>query len=138
MPIRSLAHVCIKSTDLDATARFYCDELGLKRTFNFARQGKVIGFYMKTANDTFVEVFLADEVEKIAKQPLHHFCLETDDIQALRQSLVERGHAPGDIKLGADDAWQFWIKDPNGLDIEFHQYTKKCSQFTGRDVEVDW
>lgn len=138
MAIRSLAHVCIKSTDLDATAGFYCDALGLKRAFNFMRQGKVIGFYMKTANDTFVEVFLADEVEKIARQPLNHFCLETDDIQALRQSLVERGHAPGEVKMGADDAWQFWMKDPNGMDIEFHQYTGKSSQFTGRDVEVNW
>jgi catechol 2,3-dioxygenase-like lactoylglutathione lyase family enzyme len=138
MPIRSLAHVCIKSTDLNATLKFYCDDLGLKRQFNFMRKGKLIGFYMKAANETFVEAFLADELEKVGKQPLNHFCLETDDIQALRKSLVERGHAPGEIKMGADNAWQFWIKDPSGLDMEFHQYLDNCSQFTGQDVEVNW
>jgi catechol 2,3-dioxygenase-like lactoylglutathione lyase family enzyme len=138
MPIKSVAHVCIKSTDLEATARFYCDDLGLQRQFNFINKGKLIGFYMKTANLTFVEVFLADELEKVGKQPLHHFCLETDDIHALREALVARGHEPGKIIMGADDAWQFWMADPSGLAIEFHQYTETSGQFTGRDVEVNW
>jgi hypothetical protein len=30
------------------------------------------------------------------------------------------------------------MKDPNGLDLEFQQYTPKSAQLTGRDVEVDW
>ncbi len=57
MAIKSLAHVCIKTTDLDATADFYCGALGLQRLFDFTRKGKVIGFYMKTGNATFIEVF---------------------------------------------------------------------------------
>jgi hypothetical protein len=39
--------------------------------------------------------------------------------------------------MGADDSLQFWIQDPNGLDIEFQQYTEHSSQFTGRNVEVN-
>src|SRR5277367_5575109 len=74
MSIKSLAHVCIKTTDLDATTDFYCGALDMKRLFDFTKKGKVIGFYMKAANETFIEVFLADEAEKIGKQVLNHFC----------------------------------------------------------------
>ena len=44
----------------------------------------------------------------------------------------------GELKMGADHTPQFWMKDPNGMDLEFQQYTERSSQFTGRDVEVDW
>jgi catechol 2,3-dioxygenase-like lactoylglutathione lyase family enzyme len=138
MSIASLAHVCLKTTNLDATADFYCGALGMKRVFDFTKKGKIVGFYMKASNETFIEVFLADEVEKIDKQVLSHFCLQTDSIEGLRKTLVERGYAPGEIKLGADNSFQFWMKDPNGMDFEFHQYTDQSSQATGRDVEVNW
>jgi len=138
MSIQSFAHACIKTTNLDATTDYYCGALGLKKFFNFTKQGKVIGFYMKADNETFIEVFLADEVEKIGKQVLNHFCLETKSIEALRKTLVERGYAPGEIRMGGDQSPQFWMKDPNGLDVEFQEYTEKSSQRTGQDVEVNW
>lgn len=138
MSIKSVAHVCLKSTDLDATSEFYCGALGMKRMFDFTRQGKVVGFYLKAANATFIEVFHTAEIEKIDKQVLNHFCLEVDSIEVVRQSLVERGYAAGDIKLGCDRSYQFWMKDPNGMDIEFHEYTDKSAQRTGGIVEVNW
>lgn len=138
MTIKSVAHVCIKTTNMDATRDFYCGALGLKHLFDFTRKGKLIGFYMKTANDTFIEVFLADEIEKVNKQPINHFCLETDDLKALHQRLVERGFAPREIKMGSDQSHQFWMKDPNGMELEFQEYTDKSSQITGQTVEVNW
>ena len=137
MSIKSLGHVCIKSTDLEATLAFYT-AMGMTKQFDFTRKGKLIGFYLKADNTTFVEVFLADEVEKIDKQVLHHFCLETDSLEGLRKTLLERGYAPGEIKMGADQSPQFWMKDPNGMDLEFQQYTEKSSQIIGADVEVNW
>jgi len=138
MSIKSLAHVCLKTTNLDATTNFYCGALGMKKIFEFTRKGKSIGFYMKAANETFIEVFLADEVEKTGKQVLSHFCLQTDSIETLRKALLERGHAPNEIKMGADKSPQFWMKDPNGMDLEFQQYTDQSSQITGQAVEVNW
>jgi len=138
MNIKSLAHVCIKTTDLKVTADFYCGALGMTKFFDFTRKGDVIGFYMKAANETFVEVFLADEVEKSGKQALNHFCLETESIEALRKLLIERGYAPGEIKMGADQSLQFWMKDPNGMDLEFQEYTAQSAQVTGGTVEVNW
>jgi hypothetical protein len=106
--------------------------------FDFTRNGKVIGFYMKTGNETFVEVFLADETTPVDKQVLNHFCLETESLEALHQELSVHGYEPGEIKMGADQALQFWMKDPNGLDLEFQQYTNQSCQRTGQNVEVNW
>ena len=54
------------------------------------------------------------------------------------RDILERGYAPGEIRMGADQTAQFWMKDPNGLDVEFQQYNEKSSQRTGQDVEVNW
>jgi lactoylglutathione lyase/glyoxylase I family protein len=139
MTIKSVAHVCIKTNDLERTLDFYSGALGMQKLFNFTRGGEVIGFYLKAANDTFIEVFRMDDAEQAnGRQLLHHFCLETDAIEHLRQTLMEKGYAPQEIKMGADSTLQFWVQDPNGLDIEFQQYTEQSSQFTGADVSVNW
>ena len=139
--LKSVAHVCIKSPDLARTLDFYCGALGLERQFDFTREGRVIGFYLRLAERSFVEVFLADEVVAPgANAALHHFCLETDDMAAARGRLVERGFAPGEIRTGADGTLQFWVTDPSGVRFEFHQYTERSAQFTaqGGTVEVNW
>lgn len=137
MSIRSVAHVCIKARNLERTIEFYCGALGMKKLFNFIRKGEVIGFYLRASNDTFIEVFRQEDTELGAgRQVLHHFCLETDSIRELRQTLLDRGYAPREIIMGADNSLQFWVRDPGGLEIEFQEYTGQSSQFTGNDVAV--
>lgn len=137
--IKALAHVCIKSTHLDKTLDFYGGALGMEKCFDFTRAGKVIGFYIKASRDTFIEVFQQEAVPSAASdRGLHHFCLEAEDIAAVRQSLLAAGYAPGEIKMGADHSWQFWVQDPDGVDVEFHQYTPESAQLSGRNVEVNW
>ena len=137
MRIKSLAHVCLKVGDLAQTTAFYCDVLGMRKVFNFTRKGHIIGFYLKASNDTFIEVFHDSEVGPNGPgRPLNHFCLETDSIDGLWHRLAEHGHTPGQIIMGADNALQFWVKDPSGLAVEFQQYTDRSSQTTGGDVEV--
>src|SRR6266550_1576435 len=133
MSIRSLAHVCVKTKDLQRTLDFYCGALEMQKLFEFTQRGEVIGFYLKASNDTFIEVFRTGNAEQTTNdQTLSHFCLETDSIEKLRQTLLDHGYAPREIIIGADNALQFWIQDPNGLDIEFQQYTERSSQFTGK------
>jgi lactoylglutathione lyase/glyoxylase I family protein len=138
MSILSVAHACIKTASLERTASFYCDALGLTRQFDFTRKGKVIGFYLKASNETFIEVFLAAEVENSDARCLNHFCLESDDLEALSRRLADLGFQPGETKTGADKTLQFWVKDPNGLPVEFQQYTPESAQRTGANVEVNW
>ena len=134
----SIAHVCIFSRDLDATRRFYCDGLGMKKRFDFTLNGNLYGFYLEMSRGNFIEVFLSDAFDVENRGPLRHLCLETDDITATRDKLQTAGIATTEITKGCDHTLQFWFKDPSGNDIEFHQYTEKSSQVTGESCEVDW
>ena len=109
----------------------------MEKLFNFVLRKEVIGFYLKAANETFLEVFRDGAAAPGAeRRTLHHFCLQTDVLADLRQRLVDRGYAPREIIMGADQSPQFWVQDPNGLEIEFQEYTDKSSQLTGHDVEL--
>jgi lactoylglutathione lyase len=137
MTIKSVAHVCIKTKDLERTLEFYCDAVGMQKLFRFTREGAAVGFYLKAANDTFIEVFHANDAgQGKDRRVLHHFCLETDSIEELRERLIKKGYAPREMIIGADQSLQFWVEDPNGLDIEFQQYTGQSSQLTGTDVPL--
>jgi len=139
MSIKSLAHVCIKTTDLQKISRFYCDTLGMEKQFNFTKNGRVVGFYMKASGNTFVEVFeVGNPAPADTNGCLSHFCLETDSVEKTRQKLIDAGYHPKPINMGADQSYQFWIEDPNGMSMEFHEYTPESSQTTGKDVEVNW
>ena len=61
-----------------------------------------------------------------------------DSIDAIKQRLTDNGIATTDKKCGCDHSWQIWCKDPNGVDIEFHQYTDQSLQLKGGVAEVNW
>jgi len=139
MSIQSLAHVCLLSADLDATSKFYCGALGMEKQFDFTRKGRVIGFYLKASERTFIEVFESEKARDAKPAGnITHFCLETDDIEKLYQEVAAAGYQPRPIKLGCDKSYQFWVTDPNGVELEFHQYTPQSGQLTPGNVEVDW
>jgi catechol 2,3-dioxygenase-like lactoylglutathione lyase family enzyme len=136
--IKRIAHVCIATTDLAAVERLYCQGFGFTRRFDFTRNGNVVGFYLHAGEETFLEVFHADEVPWHGS-PIRHLCLETDDIDAAMARVVAAGFEVGEKKLGADNTWQFWVKNsPNGVAIEVQQYTRDSCQQTGKPCEVNW
>lgn len=136
--IRTLAHVCLLARDLAATETFYCEHLGLEKALHFTKKGQPFGFYLRVDDRRFIEVFLAGERPPASNLRMHHLCLETDDLDTLRDRLVAAGITCTETKLGIDHSWQFWCKDPDGNDLEFHQYTPESLQLTGGTAEVDW
>jgi len=143
--IKSLAHLCVFATDLERSRAFYCDVLGLKRHFNFHKDGKLFGFYLEVVPGQFIEIFHthadahADGHHHHAShQRIHHFCLEVTDIDAVRGQLEKHGVSVTPKKLGCDQTWQCWCKDPDGTEVEFQQYTPQSSQFTQTDCIVNW
>jgi catechol 2,3-dioxygenase-like lactoylglutathione lyase family enzyme len=136
--IKGIAHVCIGATDLAAVERFYCGCLGFTKKFDFLRQGKVIGFYLQVAPNSFIEFFQSDSVPQ-AGSPIRHICLETDDIDGVIARVKQCGYQIGEKKVGSDHSPQVWIKDaPDGVAIEFHQYTPESAQITGKTVIANW
>lgn len=134
--IKRLAHVCIAAADLERAEQFYVDQLGMAIAFEFMRGGERIGFYLHAGGTTYIEVFAERESPGDGRAGLKHFCLEVDDIDALIAKLNTQGVAVSRKKLGADNAWQAWITDPNGLRIELMQYTEDSAQFTGESVAL--
>lgn len=137
--IKSLAHVCLLSHDLDKTLEFYCGTLGLKKGFDFLRNGELFGFYVKVDDRQFLEIFKTEAAgNEVPPRHITHFCLEVGNIDAMRERLLERGVEVTEKKLGADHSWQIWCKDPDGTSIEFHQYTPESTQLTGMACLVNW
>lgn len=135
--IKRLAHVCIGAADLERTEQFYVDLLGMEIAFEFMRGGQRIGFYLRAGGTSFIEVFSERESTTDDRPRLKHFCLEVEDINALIVKLTAQGVDVSGEKLGADNARQAWITDPNGLRIELMQYTEDSTQFTGEPVTLD-
>ena len=136
--IKTLAHICIFSKDLNRSLDFYCGALGLRRQFDFFKDGELFGFYLQISPGHFIEIFKADPAADFRSQRIQHFCLEVEDIDLLRDTLIKRGVEVTPKKKGCDQTWQCWCKDPDGTDLEFHQYTAQSSQTTGKNCIVDW
>jgi glyoxylase I family protein len=136
--IKQVAHVNIVANDLPACEAFYCGILGMEKAFEFLKEGELLGFYLKAGGNTFIEVFAADQAPATDRLPIKHLCLEVDDLDEVIEAVRAKGWAITDKELGCDHAWQSWITDPTGVQIELHQYTPQSSHFTGKPCIVDW
>lgn len=132
MPKLSLSHAAIYVTDLDAALDFYCGKLGFQEHFRLQHDdGQVWLVYLRVSDGQFVELFPKAEAphQRTSAAGLQHLCFETPDIHELHAHLTGLGASPhSEPKLGADGAWQFWISDPDGMPIEFQQFTPESRQ----------
>ncbi len=135
--LKRIAHVCLNVKNLERSLDFYT-RLGFQPVFRFTRAGKLFGVYLRLAESTFIEIFEDPNLQAPVNTGLLHFCLETDDLDGMMRELTTQGIAFTDKKLGCDNTWQIWLKDPDGNAFEVHQYTPKSMQFTGGTVEADW
>lgn len=131
--IKAIAHICISTTDLDKTETFYCGALGLSKKFNFIREGKVFGYYLRINEHNYIEVFLSHAITPEEQPAIKHFCLEVEDMDNAIRRIRSAGVTVTDKKMGHDQSWQAWLADPNGITIELHEYTDKSSQVLGSD-----
>jgi glyoxylase I family protein len=126
--IKQIAHICILTKDLDKTRSFYLDALGLELGFEFERDGAIFGCYIKVGNNTFIEVFEGNPADV---DPILHVAIEVSDMDSLIEQIRDHGYEVTDKKMGSDMSWQAWVTDPNGVKIEFHEYTSDSKQLTG-------
>jgi catechol 2,3-dioxygenase-like lactoylglutathione lyase family enzyme len=134
---KRIAHVCLSAKDLELSIAWY-QKLGLDVLFEFTRRGRKFGVYMKLADGNYIEIFEDPNLGPVVNNGILHFCLETDDIDAVAAELTERGVSIGPKKLGVDNTWQIWLEDPDGNRFEVHEYTPDSAQFQGGTVEADW
>lgn len=124
--ITGIGHVAFRVKDLEESIRFYTEFLGLKETFRLLHDsGEPWLVYLQINANTFIELFPEgkDKVPVTADSTgFMHLCLQVDNIFATIDTLRQRGLECSDApKKGKDGNWQYWIKDPDGNDIELMQ-----------------
>ncbi|NMB45044.1 MAG: VOC family protein [Firmicutes bacterium] len=124
--ITGIAHAAFRVNDLEESIRFYTEILGLTETFRLLHDnGEPWLVYLQINANTFIELFPEgkDKIPVAADSiGFMHLCLQVDDIFATIENLQERGlECPGAPTKGKDGNWQYWIKDPDGNDIELMQ-----------------
>lgn len=148
--IKQLAHLCFKTSQLEAMTVFYRDQLGAIIRFSYLNPaGQPIGRYFALGGNSFVEIFDHADAHRRSKSPkplepleeprdpwltrFNHFCLQIENLDAYVALLESRGVTVTGRKTGNDRSHQAWVKDPDGNLIELQEYTAQSRQFTGED-----
>lgn len=148
--IKQLAHLCLKTSQLERMTAFYRDALGATVKFRYLnRAGEPIGCYFAFGENTFIEVFDHADAHRRSQntkpfEPLeeprdpwlmrfNHFCFQVEALDDYVRLLESRGVIVTGRKTGNDRSRQAWVKDPDGNLIELQEYTPLSRQFTGED-----
>ena len=86
--IKQLAHICIHTTDLEETLRFYSEILNLEIAFDFQKGGKPFGYYIKRGQNTFIEVFQGEPGDV---GNINHVAIEVEDMDSVIARIRSHG-----------------------------------------------
>lgn len=129
MQVKGLSHVGLTARDLDKTQAFYCDLLGCRVVHEFRNaQGQRYGLFLVVNHGTFLEFFL----EQTPTPPggrFRHLCFEVEDIHRCAERLRAAGFSVEVARGRTDRVLQCRINDPDGNQVEFHQYDPEAVQY---------
>jgi catechol 2,3-dioxygenase-like lactoylglutathione lyase family enzyme len=121
-PIIGVAHIGLKTDNLDVARAFYGHDLGFAEAFTLDKPtGGLMLTYFKVNDHQYIEIF--PELKSETEDRLSHIAFETTDARQLRDYLASRGvKVPETLKPGLDGNLSMMIKDPDGHNVEFVQY----------------
>ena len=127
--ITDLGHTAFRVHDLEKTIAFYA-LLGIHEKFRLNHQdGTLMLVYLHVGGDRFVELFPGGAPPEKLTGSFMHLCLITDDLHADVEALRVKGvQIDREPKLGLDNNWQAWIRDPDGNPIELMQLSEESPQ----------
>ena len=126
--ITGFHHTAIRSTDFDASVRFYEDVLGLKRRISWGDPGKR-AIMIDAGDGNYVEIFESSEPLRDKEATILHFALRTDDCSAMlevvRKSGAEVTMEPKEVTIdsnvGPVPVKIAFFKGPDGEIIELFE-----------------
>ena len=125
--LKGMAHLALTVKDMEKSLDFYCKALGFKKAFEIERPntGGPWIVYLHLADRQFVELFYngtEDNPWNSAQRGFNHVCFEVDDIQKAAEHIKSSGYElDSEPKMGVDNNWQCWVKDPDGVRVELMQ-----------------
>ena len=156
MKIESIMHLAFYTDRMDEMIRFYTevlpgkvkvltrykayldrDDRPLQQQIARKDPEAIFNVYVELCPGQFLELFPKREGQTqdlVSDSHLGyaHFALLTDDIEAFRRQMEEKGvKADTDISKGPSGTYQLWYHDPDGNRFEVMQFTKDSYQVKG-------
>lgn len=121
----TLHHIAVLCSD-KATALPFYRALGFEAVRSVARPEQHDEIFWLRGHGVTLELFIDATHPPHVSSPeaygLRHIAIATEDAAAVRASLVEAGFSPEPLRTDPfDGRAMFFIKDPDGLPIEFHE-----------------
>jgi lactoylglutathione lyase len=123
--IVGVAHIGLRTDNLQAARKFYGGVLGFQEPFSYDRPasegGGLLLTYFKVNDHQYIEVF--PELKDSKEDRLSHISFETSDAEQLRAYLAGQGvKVPVKLDPMGDGNRGFEVFDPEGHEVEFIQY----------------
>ena len=121
-PITGIAHVALRTDNLEHARQFYGHDLGFAEPFHLNNpDGSLELTFFKINDRQYIEV--SPSLKNDADDRLLHIGFETTDVKKLRDYLASRGVAtPAEVAKYPDGNLSITVQDPEGNRIEFVQY----------------
>lgn len=106
--------------DLEESIAFYEEVVGLKLEHRFpAGPGTEIAFMKSEGTETKVELLCRGDFDGRREDAALSLGFETKDLDGKMAELKAMGYAVGDVISPNPKSRFFFVKDPNGIDIQF-------------------
>jgi catechol 2,3-dioxygenase-like lactoylglutathione lyase family enzyme len=124
LPLLGLAHVAIRSSDIEKTRAFYKGALGFEESFDFkAPDGGLAMAFFKINDKQFIEVFPGVRAADEGKPLLVHVGFIVADVDKAYKICEQLGMKPAPVKLGErDHDRHFVIWNPPGQKLTFLEF----------------
>lgn len=129
LPVKGIAHVRLKVSDLAKSRAFYSSALGLEPAF--VQQGVLS---LKVNDSQFIE--LASVLNDPGEDRLDHVALESTDLYTIRTELSRRGIPLTPQQTTPEGNRAFLLRDPDRHRVEFLQYMPGSLQSSDRGKHV--
>ena len=130
LPIRGIAAVSYKVSQLPRTREFYRVMLGFPEPFAAPDPaGNIIMVFLQVNDDQYLEI---EPGAAAGASRLTAFALGSSNAPRLRELLKKRGLNPSEVQPRFDGNRQFHITDPDGNTINFVEYMPNSSQSVSR------
>lgn len=120
-----LGHICLGTKKLEEMISFYVERCACRIIHEFRNPaGERYGAFLEIdGSATHLELFNQTDPDPDEKSgSFRHLCLQCDDIEKVARAFIDAGY-PVKVERGrTDNVLQFWVQDPDGHKVEFHQY----------------
>lgn len=121
-----LHHIALTIKDLNTSISFYESNFGFKEVNRFRRDDMGATGVMLSGENINIELWQFNDFKEgtntdLSVSGIKHIAFTVDDVEALYKEFIGKGITCGDVKIGASGGVYFFLKDPDGNDIEIYK-----------------